>query len=367
MTVSQEKQKSRVAGTIAVVLARVIVPLWLFIGAVLKLADLSPTHLPAAIIKWAGEGGLDLMFVLRFSIAAELIVVGVMVLVPPLARWTGIVVLASFIPVLVGDLALGASSCGCFGAVADQPVDHFGDGCHIFPRIGGARSTGTEACSDRESPDLESSRRGSVGSGRGGPRLRSAGAGAARVCRGGRRCDCRDRGGPAGRRLLPARLPVLAGPALFRAGHRPVGPRSARRYRKWFTIRDFLPQGLRALPRADGAVFQRVRCHDRPRRSRCRSGPGSRPRTCCPFLVGSAGWPSCRRGSIGSSRRRFWSDCSRALSSAFRKSIPKRRSASSSDGAGLFEGACSGECVIVSPCSLEKTRNTENLRLNGGG
>ncbi len=121
MTGAQEQQRSGITGTIAVALARVIVPLWLFIGAVLKLADISPTHLPAAIIKWAGGVGFDLMFVLRFSIAAELIVVGVMVLVPPLARWTGIVMLASFIPVLVGDLALGASSCGCFGAVAVSP------------------------------------------------------------------------------------------------------------------------------------------------------------------------------------------------------------------------------------------------------
>jgi len=121
MTGAQEQQQSGVAGTIAVVLAWVIVPLWLFIGAVLKLADLSPTHLPAAIVKWAGWAGLDLMFVVRFSIAAELIVVGIMVLVPRLARWTGIVMLASFMPVLVGDLALGASSCGCFGAVAISP------------------------------------------------------------------------------------------------------------------------------------------------------------------------------------------------------------------------------------------------------
>jgi len=121
MTGAQVQQKSRIAGSIAVVLARVIVPLWLFSGAVLKLVDVSPTHLPAAIIKWAGGLGLDLMFVLRFTIAAELIVVGVMMLVPPLARWTGIVMLASFIPVLVGDLALGASSCGCFGAVAVSP------------------------------------------------------------------------------------------------------------------------------------------------------------------------------------------------------------------------------------------------------
>ncbi len=116
-----EKQDSGPLGTLAVVLARVVVPLWLFIGAVLKLDSLSASHLPATIIKWAGGLGLDLMFVLRFSIAVELIVVGVMVLVPPLARWTGIVILASFMPVLIGDLVLGASSCGCFGAVSISP------------------------------------------------------------------------------------------------------------------------------------------------------------------------------------------------------------------------------------------------------
>lgn len=117
-------QKARISspwGTLAVVLARVVVPLWLFIGAVLKLMDLSPTYLPAAVIKWFGGLGVDLMFVLRFSIVAELVVVGVMVLVPPLARWTGIVMLVSFVPILIGDLALGASSCGCFGAVSMSP------------------------------------------------------------------------------------------------------------------------------------------------------------------------------------------------------------------------------------------------------
>ena len=120
----------------------------------LKLVDLSPTHLPAAIIKWGGGLGLDLMFVLRFTIAAELIVVGVMVLVPPLARWIGIVMLASFIPVLVGDLVLGASSCGCFGAVCHESLGHFGDGRHIFPRVAGARATGAEARTDPDSaPD----------------------------------------------------------------------------------------------------------------------------------------------------------------------------------------------------------------------
>jgi len=116
-----ERTTGGIAGTIAVALARVVVPLWLAIGAVLKLVDLSPTHLPAAMIKWCGGLGIDLMFVLRFEIAAELIVAGVMVLLPPLARWIGVAMLTAFVPVLIGDLLLGASSCGCFGAIKVSP------------------------------------------------------------------------------------------------------------------------------------------------------------------------------------------------------------------------------------------------------
>lgn len=118
---SDEKSQKNLAGTIAVTFARVLVPLWLAIGAVLKLMDLSPTHLPAAMIKWCGGLGIDLMFVLRFEIAAELIVAGVMVLLPPLARWVGVAMLTAFVPVLIGDIALGAASCGCFGAIKVSP------------------------------------------------------------------------------------------------------------------------------------------------------------------------------------------------------------------------------------------------------
>ncbi len=121
MPTTEIEQAKGLAGTVAVALARVVVPLSLAAGAVLKLMDLSPTHLPASLIKWLGGNGVDLMFVLRFSIAAELIVAGVMVLVPPLARWVGITMLSLFVPVLIGDLALGASSCGCFGAVQVNP------------------------------------------------------------------------------------------------------------------------------------------------------------------------------------------------------------------------------------------------------
>jgi hypothetical protein len=108
-------------GSVAVALARVVVPAWLALAAVLKIMDLSPAHLPAAMIKWCGGLGIDLMFVLRFSIAAELIVAGVMVMLPPLARWIGVAMLTAFVPVLIGDLLLGASSCGCFGAVKVSP------------------------------------------------------------------------------------------------------------------------------------------------------------------------------------------------------------------------------------------------------
>jgi len=121
MRETENGMRSSWQGSVAVALARVVVPLWLAVGAVLKLMDLSPAHLPAAMIKWCGGIGFDLMFVLRFSIATELIVAGGMVLLPPLARWVGVAMLTAFLPVLIGDLLLGASSCGCFGAVKVSP------------------------------------------------------------------------------------------------------------------------------------------------------------------------------------------------------------------------------------------------------
>lgn len=121
MILIEDDKPGSLRSTAAVLLARVIIPLWLGIGAVLKLIDGSPSNLPAALVKWLGGLGFDLRFVLEFSIAVELVVVGVMILVPGLARFAGIVMLGSFLPVLIGDVALGASSCGCFGAVQIPP------------------------------------------------------------------------------------------------------------------------------------------------------------------------------------------------------------------------------------------------------
>ncbi|MEN8163890.1 MAG: hypothetical protein ABFS37_07160 [Acidobacteriota bacterium] len=114
-------EQSSLNGAVGVALARVVVPLYFGLGGVLKIIDASPTHLPAALIKWVGEGGVDLLYMLRLSIAGELAVAGLMVLVPRLARPIGLFLLGLFLPVLVGDLMLGASSCGCFGAVAVSP------------------------------------------------------------------------------------------------------------------------------------------------------------------------------------------------------------------------------------------------------
>ena len=136
MTLIEEDRPGRFRSTAAVLLVRAVIPLWLGIGAILKLLDGSPSNLPAALVKWLGGNGTDLRFVLEFSIAAELIVVGAMVLVPGLARIAGIAMLGFFLPVLIGDVALGASSCGCFGAVQIPPwITLVTDGFFLFSLV----------------------------------------------------------------------------------------------------------------------------------------------------------------------------------------------------------------------------------------
>ncbi len=101
--------------------ARFLVPAYFFLGALFKLMDGSPSNLPAALIKLAGWAEIDLLYLLRLSIGIELAVAGVMIILPRLARPVGLMLLGIFLPVLVGDLMLGASSCGCFGAVSIPP------------------------------------------------------------------------------------------------------------------------------------------------------------------------------------------------------------------------------------------------------
>jgi len=113
---------SQSVALIAVLLARIVVPLWLLVGGVLKWVDGSPANLPLSLVKGLGGVGVDLLLVLHFSIAVELAVAGVMWLLPRLARPVGLAMLGVFLPVLVADVAMGASSCGCFGAVQVHPA-----------------------------------------------------------------------------------------------------------------------------------------------------------------------------------------------------------------------------------------------------
>jgi len=114
--------ESSLADRAGVVVTRVLVPLWLLAGALTKLVDLSPTSLPTVLVKLVGASGLDLGFVLRFSVAVELAAVAVIWLLPTLARPVATLMLGVFFVILVGDLFLGASSCGCFGKVTVHPL-----------------------------------------------------------------------------------------------------------------------------------------------------------------------------------------------------------------------------------------------------
>lgn len=103
------------------VILRVLVPAWLAAGALFKLVENSPSNLPEPIIKVAGVLGLDLSFVLHYSVAVELVVAGVILFLPRLARAAAVLLLGFFAVILVWETVSGAASCGCFGSVTVPP------------------------------------------------------------------------------------------------------------------------------------------------------------------------------------------------------------------------------------------------------
>ncbi len=103
------------------VILRVLVPAWLATGAVFKLLENTPSSLPEPVIKIAGSLGLDLSFVLHYSVAVELVVAGVILFLPRLARAAAILLLGFFAVILVWETVSGAASCGCFGSVTVPP------------------------------------------------------------------------------------------------------------------------------------------------------------------------------------------------------------------------------------------------------
>ncbi|MDG2292343.1 MAG: DoxX family protein [Phycisphaerales bacterium] len=110
------------AGTIGLILVRIVVPLWVLSGALFKIAERSPKLLPKNFIQQMEGIGFDLYLVLALLIAIEFVAVAVMLLIPKLARVAAVFMLVAFCLVLLNELRAGnIESCGCLGAASPPP------------------------------------------------------------------------------------------------------------------------------------------------------------------------------------------------------------------------------------------------------
>ncbi len=125
-------------------LVRLIVPLWVLAGAMVKLITFNPALLPEPILdlvrQSAGLLGVEnlnwwLGVSLRFFVAVEIVAAIVMIAVPRLARFTASFLLTVFLAVLMATMAMSArrdgisaiwsGSCGCFGSASPPPIGMF--------------------------------------------------------------------------------------------------------------------------------------------------------------------------------------------------------------------------------------------------
>lgn len=113
---------TRPTETLGLILCRVVVPLWILLGASIKLVSGSPLHLPTNFVQFGRDVGIDLGHMLYTLIGLEFFAIAVMVLLSRFARPMALFMLSVFCLVLVGEMISGASSCGCFGGgVSVQP------------------------------------------------------------------------------------------------------------------------------------------------------------------------------------------------------------------------------------------------------
>ena len=102
-------------------LIRVIVPLWILTGAVFKLWEFTPTTLPKTIRETAHDLGVDLYVLLPTLIGLEFLAIAVLMFVKPLARVMAFFMLTVFCMILIGEIAIGNTSCGCLGSASPSP------------------------------------------------------------------------------------------------------------------------------------------------------------------------------------------------------------------------------------------------------
>ena len=106
------------------ILARVVVPVWIVLGASFKLVDHTPKNLPRSLLDLAGSLGLGahLDAWLALLIAGEGVAIAVMVFMGRWARPMAIFMLGCFCLILLNELRLGNfTDCGCFGNVPVPP------------------------------------------------------------------------------------------------------------------------------------------------------------------------------------------------------------------------------------------------------
>ena len=114
--------KSPTARIVGTLLSRIVVPLWIFIGAVFKLAETSPRTLPRiSILNPASHYDIDLYWLLAVLISLEFLAVSVMFFLKPFARVMAIFMLTSFCLILLNEIRGGATSCGCLGTFSPSP------------------------------------------------------------------------------------------------------------------------------------------------------------------------------------------------------------------------------------------------------
>jgi hypothetical protein len=109
------------AEKIGFLLTRVIVPLWVMSGALMKLVEKSPKLLPKNIWTNALEQGVDLYILLFVLISLEFFAIAVMFFLPRFARFMAIWMLGAFCLILIGEILAGNTACGCLGAYSPSP------------------------------------------------------------------------------------------------------------------------------------------------------------------------------------------------------------------------------------------------------
>jgi len=107
---------------VGLVMARVIVPLWVLMGASAKLYASSPRLLPKNMLRNLEAMDINLHTALAVFIAVEFAAVGLMVFKPRLARPTAAFMLASFCLVLLWEMLNGNfTDCGCLATISPPP------------------------------------------------------------------------------------------------------------------------------------------------------------------------------------------------------------------------------------------------------